>query len=426
MWRLQAASDTDRFCSRNIDSRLSTREKAAVDEWVQSNKQFHVMRYHPLHSKVPMMCGTWCSTTLPTMEKLLVDVDHRIDFSNTSSWLNTMIWPMAQQNVLQHDSFSCDKFGGGRLFPVPRVGWEHAGSVYIDGEMRQFDIDLLQSTPAPTYCQHKNNSRPKRPVLTMVSTERLDTLRRVFAHSTLLKEVLVQNSELMQLGPKVSYNVVTLSHVQGAAKENSVRLQEFLDHFEKTCGPDIQFNVCQGSIDARQGYGITKGFVGCLQHAFDDNADIAYVFEDDARLLSNDFCDVDKRNRIWAQAPKDSYVMLLGGHKWTAKASGDPSYRHITYSYGAYAFSLRRSEMPDLIEGWTQELRSGKSRLSPDVTWFGLAEKQEQKLYAVQPLMIKHPVGWSNTWKTNRSGFDEPYIPIGQSSLRVDFDYVRV
>jgi len=115
--------------------------------------------------------------------------------------------------------------------------------VYIDGEMRQFDIDLLQSTPAPTYCQHKNNSRPKRPILTMVSTERLDTLRRVFAHSTLLKEVLVQNSELMQLGPKVSYNVVTLSHVQGAAKENSVRLQEFLDHFEKPVDP-IYSSMC--------------------------------------------------------------------------------------------------------------------------------------------------------------------------------------
>ena len=243
--------------------------------------------------------------------------------------------------------------------------------------------------------------------------------------SALHLNIMAQFSKRL-FGPKVSFSVVSLSNVQGAPKENRLRLQAFLDHFKETCGPNIEFNVCPGNLDTRMGYGITKSFVQCLQHAYNDNVDIAYVFEDDARLLSNDFCDVDKRNRIWAQAPKDSYVMLLGGHKWTAKASGDPSYRHITYSYGAYAFSLRRSEMPDLIEGWTQELRSGKSRLSPDVTWFGLAEKQEQKLYAVQPLMIKHPVGWSNTWKTNRSGFDEPYIPIGQSSLRVDFDVVGV
>jgi len=81
--------------------------------------------------------------------------------------------------------------------------------------------------------------------------------------------------------------------------------------------------------------------------------------------------------------------------------------------------------MPDLIEGWTQELRSGKSRLSPDVTWFGLAEKQVQKVYTMQPLMFKHPVGWSNEWQTNQRGFDEPYIPIESYVPTVHSNFVK-
>ena len=39
-----------RYLMRNLDSRLSIREKLAVDEWVSSGKRFHVMRDHPSHS----------------------------------------------------------------------------------------------------------------------------------------------------------------------------------------------------------------------------------------------------------------------------------------------------------------------------------------------------------------------------------------
>lgn len=35
--------------SRDLDSKISARETAAVDEWLQSKKSFHIMRDNPQH-----------------------------------------------------------------------------------------------------------------------------------------------------------------------------------------------------------------------------------------------------------------------------------------------------------------------------------------------------------------------------------------
>ena len=60
-----------RFVARDVDSRLSFREKMAVDEWVESGLRLHVMRDHPSHKNHPMAAGMWgcvlpCSVSLFT------------------------------------------------------------------------------------------------------------------------------------------------------------------------------------------------------------------------------------------------------------------------------------------------------------------------------------------------------------------------
>lgn len=49
MWRFLVMLDplVDRFLSRDIDSDIITREVAAVQQWLESNYTFHVMRDHP-------------------------------------------------------------------------------------------------------------------------------------------------------------------------------------------------------------------------------------------------------------------------------------------------------------------------------------------------------------------------------------------
>ena len=58
-WRILPLFDkkVDVFICRDADSRLSYREKAAVDEWLESNKALHIMRDHPKGHKTIMLAG---------------------------------------------------------------------------------------------------------------------------------------------------------------------------------------------------------------------------------------------------------------------------------------------------------------------------------------------------------------------------------
>ena len=51
MWRYLAMIDpqVDRYMSRDTDSEIFEREVAAVDEWLRSDRTFHVMRDHQGH-----------------------------------------------------------------------------------------------------------------------------------------------------------------------------------------------------------------------------------------------------------------------------------------------------------------------------------------------------------------------------------------
>ena len=46
------------FISRDLDSRITAREVAAVTEWLQSGKPLHSMRDHPSHD-IPLLGAAW-------------------------------------------------------------------------------------------------------------------------------------------------------------------------------------------------------------------------------------------------------------------------------------------------------------------------------------------------------------------------------
>lgn len=146
-WRFLVASSrrVDRFIIRDIDSRLSMRGRAAVDEWIKSRKHFHVMRDHPSHSLYAMSGGMWggVGNSFPDMHNMLLDSKLRNSYLQDMNFLNSVIWPRISKNVMQHDAFPSRKFGTVRPFPTTRNGSEHIGSVYINGKIRQVDVDLL-------------------------------------------------------------------------------------------------------------------------------------------------------------------------------------------------------------------------------------------------------------------------------------------
>ena len=153
-WRFLACIDSDvlKCCSRDCDSYLSARERAAVAEWENSNYSYHVMRDHPSHRLFGMSAGLWCSRG--NLSSFFSDLPTSSDFFADTDWLNKNLWPKISQDVLQHDSFSCQKYQGSKAFPTHRKNLEHVGSVYINGAMRQSDVDLLQKAKQPLQCSH--------------------------------------------------------------------------------------------------------------------------------------------------------------------------------------------------------------------------------------------------------------------------------
>ncbi len=59
-WRFFPTMDpqVEAYLSRDLDSQFNDREIAAVTEWMNSDKSFHMMRDHPLHD-IGMLGSAW-------------------------------------------------------------------------------------------------------------------------------------------------------------------------------------------------------------------------------------------------------------------------------------------------------------------------------------------------------------------------------
>jgi len=115
---------------RDLDSRLSEREVAAVREWMRSDKAIHMMRDHPQHL-APVLAGMWGAKMSgfrkkwqSTWQAILRSSEawaprHRSQ--SDQKLLKKFVWPWAQHSLMQHDSFSCADFPGSKGFPTQRT-----------------------------------------------------------------------------------------------------------------------------------------------------------------------------------------------------------------------------------------------------------------------------------------------------------------
>ena len=137
-WRFFAADSDDIMISRDTDSRLGTREKAAVDEWLASDKDFHIMRDHPYH-KTEILGGMW-----GVRNGLLNGIKDMIANYNTGSYdnkyqvdqnfLREIVYPLVKDDSIVHDEYFERK-----PFPTPRKNLQDfVGQVYDENEVTQF------------------------------------------------------------------------------------------------------------------------------------------------------------------------------------------------------------------------------------------------------------------------------------------------
>ena len=192
-WRFLAADDSDvsAFIIRDADSRVSLRDRWAVEAWLHapSAPPFHVVRDHPSHANYPLMGGTWGARTsvfrgpLPALGSILGEFYASrpgAAYGSDIDFLSTALWPkMKTLGVTQHDSHSCGAPNhglAGEPFPRPRAGVEHVGAVYVyEGDretVRQVDLTLLVASRGAPDCvppASSGASRPARSVATALA-----------------------------------------------------------------------------------------------------------------------------------------------------------------------------------------------------------------------------------------------------------------
>ncbi len=142
VWRFFAAADetVEVMISRDTDSRLTERERDAVDDWLASDKSFHIMRDHPFHSRWPIMAGMWgvrCGL-LRNIKRLLEESF----FGSFSAYqwgvdqvfLRRTVHPLVSANTLVHDDLSpilsWDVMSERRKFPTLRRNYDFVGQVF--------------------------------------------------------------------------------------------------------------------------------------------------------------------------------------------------------------------------------------------------------------------------------------------------------
>ncbi len=108
-WRFDAADGDEIMISRDTDSRLGQREKAAIDEWLSSDKDFHIMRDHPYHA-TEIMAGMWGSRNgvLKGIKDMIANYD-KANYDNIyqvdQNFLREVVYPLVKNNSLVHDEF---------------------------------------------------------------------------------------------------------------------------------------------------------------------------------------------------------------------------------------------------------------------------------------------------------------------------------
>ncbi len=131
-WRFHPCSedDVDVVLSRDTDSRLTQREKDAIDEWLESDKGFHIMRDHPWHG-TQILGGMWgCKKGTLTEMSSLIDSIQKGDFWQVDQiFLRDYIYPLVKDNAFVHDDFFEKK-----PFPTKRNNLEFIGEVYDEND----------------------------------------------------------------------------------------------------------------------------------------------------------------------------------------------------------------------------------------------------------------------------------------------------
>jgi len=138
MWRFEAIDDpnVEIMMPRDTDTRILDREVQAVNDWLNSNTLFHIMRDHP-HHKMKILGGMFGTKKLSNLN-WKIEIDKIIQKSHRNydiSFLEQIIYNRIKDNCVIHASFhkyekNC------KNFPSPFIDYHHVGEYVFENDTR--------------------------------------------------------------------------------------------------------------------------------------------------------------------------------------------------------------------------------------------------------------------------------------------------
>jgi tetratricopeptide (TPR) repeat protein len=140
-WRFQVANDATvgRFLVRDTDSVVNQREARAVQQWIESDRWFHVMRDWWTHTDL-VLAGMWggVAGVLPDLMELLRSYTPAArETPNVDQWfLRDCVWDSIRRSVLSHDR--CYRTLDSQPWPDPDPdGDQHVGQDEFSARLTQ-------------------------------------------------------------------------------------------------------------------------------------------------------------------------------------------------------------------------------------------------------------------------------------------------
>jgi len=150
MWRFEPIDnpEVEIMMSRDTDTRIWEREILAVNEWLNSDKIFHIMRDHPNHGDVILggMFGTKKIPEIPSWIELMNTFIQEGNRQYDQTFLRDFIYPIIKNNSLIHASFYRWEVHS-KPFPIEyNKDFNFVGEyVYYDETRSNSHIDILKN-----------------------------------------------------------------------------------------------------------------------------------------------------------------------------------------------------------------------------------------------------------------------------------------
>lgn len=152
-WRFESIDDpeVEINLSRDTDTRFLLREKLAVQEWIKSDKIFHIMRDHPHHTFCILggMFGVKKNNIIKSWKNLIdTTITQNTNRDYDQTFLKNIIYPKILNYCFVHSSFNIFKNEYYKPFPISYCDkFLHVGGyVYQDDSLSIEHTNILKKS----------------------------------------------------------------------------------------------------------------------------------------------------------------------------------------------------------------------------------------------------------------------------------------